>query len=97
VNLYKYLGATLMVLLTVSLTTSPALATTQHAKTYKTVFNQSKQPKCIVCHTAAQPKKTAGKHDVNDYGNKVKALLAPDSDPKKPDPEAYRAVGPAAS
>lgn len=55
-------------------------------KAYKEVFPDAK-PKCIDCHVDAIPKKDAGKHELNDYGKKVKETNT------APDVETYKKIG----
>ena len=68
---------------------TPAWANVEQVKIYKATFSGSK-PKCIHCHTLAQPKKEAGKHELNDYGKKLIAAKKGE----KPDASTYQAVGP---
>lgn len=63
------------------------MASVDQAKLYKSVFGQ--KPKCISCHTDKVPKKEDGKHDLNEYGKKLKAAKIKES----PDEETYKTVG----
>ena len=66
---------------------SPALATVDQVKLYKKVFGD--KPKCISCHTNKTPKKEEGKHELNDYGKKLKETKAKEM----PDEDTYKTVG----
>lgn len=65
---------------------SPAWANVKQIKAYKEAFPDEK-PKCIHCHAVEKPKKEDGQHDLNAYGEKVKALAA------EPTVETYQAAG----
>lgn len=69
---------------------STVLANEDQAKLYKKVFGGDK-PKCITCHVDKIPKKADGKHELNDYGIKVKALGT------VPGEDSYKQAGPAPS
>ena len=66
---------------------SPAFANVKQIKAYKEAYPDTK-PKCIHCHTIEKPKKEDGKHDLNEYGKKVKAIK------EVPDSETYKQAGP---
>lgn len=76
----------ILVLALVSILASPAWADIKQVKIYKEAFPEEK-PKCACCHTDKMPKKDDGKHDLNDYGKKVKALA------NEPTAENYQAAG----
>lgn len=65
----------------------PAYANVKQAKAYKGAYPDTK-PKCIHCHTIEKPKKEDGKHDLNEYGKKVKTIK------EVPDAAAYKEAGP---
>ena len=54
-----------------------AFATLDTAKLYKSAFGTDEKPKCITCHVSKLPKKEDGKHDLNDYGTKLKDAKDP--------------------
>ena len=64
-----------------------ALATLDQVKLYKNIFGE--KPKCTTCHVDRIPKKETGKHDLNEYGQKLKAAKTKDM----PDEETYKKVG----
>ena len=63
-----------------------ASANLEQAKIYKEAFPDEK-PKCTNCHVSKMPKKEDGKHDWNEYGQKVRKVK------EKPDVETYKTVG----
>ena len=65
---------------------SKGWADPEQIKIYKKVFPDSK-PKCASCHVDEKPKKEDGKHDLNVYGLKVKAI------DQKPTEETYKKAG----
>ncbi len=65
---------------------SPAWADLKQIKAYKEVYPDEK-PKCACCHVDKKPSKEDGKHDLNAYGKKVKALA------DAPTAENYKAAG----
>ena len=68
-----------------------ALANLDMTKLYKSVFSTDEKPKCVTCHTDKLPKKEDGKHEMNDYGKKLKA--AKDPAKEMPDEETFKKVG----
>lgn len=65
-----------------------AQASVDQAKLYQKVFGGEK-PKCIGCHVDKLPKKDDGKHELNEYGRKLKEAKAAE----KPDEGTYNTVG----
>jgi hypothetical protein len=65
-------GMILFIGLAVVLGMATAQANMKEMKVYKEAFPDAKI-KCIDCHVDAMPKKDAGKHDLNAYGNAVVA------------------------
>ena len=65
---------------------SPAWADIKQTKIYKEAFPDEK-PKCACCHVDKKPSKEDGKHELNEYGKKVKALAS------EPVAETYKAAG----
>ncbi len=63
-----------------------AQADMKQIKTYKEAF-PGELPKCTCCHVEKMPKKDEGKHDLNEYGQKVKA------ENPAPTAETYQKVG----
>ena len=55
-------------------------------KLYKQAFPGS-APKCMACHLDKTPKKDKGKHELNEYGLKVK------KEAEKPTADTYKKVG----
>ena len=70
---------------------SPVFANLEMVKLYKNTFGTDDKPKCACCHTDKIPKKDEGKHDLNDYGKKLKA--AKPADKAMPDEETLKKVG----
>ena len=70
-----------------------AFANLEQVKLYKEAFPDEEKPKCMNCHVDKIPKKEDGKHDWNEYGQKVRKVK------EKPDVETYKTAGknPAAS
>lgn len=64
-----------------------ALANVEQVKLYKKAFGE--KPKCACCHVDKLPKKDDGKHDLNEYGEKVKAAKTGEM----PDEATYQKVG----
>ncbi len=64
----------------------PAHADLKEIKKYKEAFPEAK-PKCIECHVQEKPKKDDGQHELNEYGNAVKAKA------EEITAETYKAVG----
>lgn len=63
-----------------------ARADMKQIKAYKEAF-PSESPKCTACHVDSIPKKDDGKHELNEYGQKVvKECAAPTA-------ETYKKVG----
>lgn len=50
-------------------------ASVEMLKVYREV-NSDLKPNCMYCHLDKLPKKEAGKHELNDYGAKIKELLS---------------------
>ncbi len=69
--LSKHLTTFFVLLLIVGIPS--AFADVKQIKIYKEAYPDSK-PKCAHCHVDTTPKKEDGKHDLNDYGKKVKAI-----------------------
>lgn len=63
-----------------------AFADVAQIKIYKEAFPDAKI-KCLFCHVDAIPKKDAGKHELNAYGQKVLQECP------KPTAETYKKVG----
>ena len=64
-----------------------ASANLEQVKIYKAAFPEEEKPKCGCCHVDKIPKKEEGKHDWNEYGQKVRKVK------EKPDVETYKTVG----
>lgn len=75
-----------LILSFVSILASPAWADIKQIKMYKEAFPDEK-PKCACCHVDKKPNKDDGKHDLNEYGKKVKVLA------NEPTAENYKAAG----
>ena len=67
-------------------TVTAAMANLEQIKLYKTAFPDEK-PKCTTCHVDKTPKKEDGKHEWNEYGQKLKKVKTP------PDADTYKTVG----
>ncbi len=66
---------------------TPAFATVDQVKLYKSNFGD--KPKCTTCHVDKIPKKDDGKHELNEYGQKLKEAKTQEV----PDDETYKTVG----
>ena len=64
-----------------------AFANLGQVKIYKEAFPDAEKPKCTTCHVDKIPKKDDGKHDWNEYGQKVRKVKA------TPDVDTYKTVG----
>ena len=64
-----------------------AFANLEQVKLYKAAFPDEEKPKCTTCHVDKIPKKDDGKHEWNEYGQKVRKVK------EKPDVETYKTVG----
>ena len=80
------LTKTLFIMTTGLFVSGLALANLEQVKIYKEAFPGEK-PKCTNCHISKMPKKEDGKHDWNEYGQKVRKVK------EKPDVETYKTVG----
>ncbi|MBI4353504.1 MAG: hypothetical protein HY593_06250 [Candidatus Omnitrophica bacterium] len=78
----------ILVLLFVCALVGPASAwaNVKQLKLYKETFPDAEKPKCSHCHAVEKP--TKEKHDMNEYGSKLKQAK------ETPDAETYKAVGP---
>ncbi len=63
-----------------------ARADMKQIKAYKEAF-PGEAPKCVACHVDSLPKKDDGKHELNEYGQKVT------KENPEPTAETYQKVG----
>ena len=68
-------------------TNTIATANVKYLKVYKDAYPDPK-PQCMFCHVDKLPKKDDGKHDLNEYGKKVKEAA------KTPEEVNFTEVGP---
>ena len=64
-----------------------AFANLDQVKANKAAFPDEEKPKCTTCHVDKIPKKDDGKHEWNEYGQKLRKVK------EKPDVETYKTVG----
>ena len=84
----KGIPTKILTVLTMSLFVSGiAFANLGQVKIYKEAFPDAEKPKCTACHVDKMPKKEDGKHDWNEYGQKVRKVKA------TPDVDTYKTVG----
>ncbi len=83
----KKLTKTIALVIVGFCSTGIALANLEQAKIYKAAFPDEEKPKCTACHVDKIPKKDDGKHDWNEYGQKVRKIK------ETPDTETYKAAG----
>jgi hypothetical protein len=65
---------------------TPAMANLTQFKLYKEAF-PDENPKCTTCHVDKIPSKAEGKHEWNEYGQKLRKVKP------TPDAETYKTVG----